>query len=412
MQNLTNQLALITIVTIISGCNLIWPTPVSYLDNKPKKGTKENPITLDCCGEKDIIITYLGASGFLLKKGNFSVLTAPFFSNPATDQMGLHINPDVGRIDKGVEGVPLETVKLILVGHAHYDHLMDVPNISKRVKSLSGKTPKIYGSVTMRNLLLNKKRMKREQAKKREDVLNPNDIVSINNKAAVTWNKGEWVCVNNDGEITDCKKGGIAFRFMPIQSEHAPHFAGYKYAAGKKDSTSDNVWTAWDWKEGQTFAYLMDFLKPDGSVDLRIHFQDATSNSPNGFIPLMREEPQIPVDLAIMCVAGFSNVTDYPDSTVLNLKPKHVILSHWEHFFEALPSDPKDLKVVQGTDLDKFIFRLNGVLPKNSWRLPAPGSIFRFIDAKKRYLKNNDLENRENKGTPLSKLSKGTPFPF
>ena len=108
------------------------------LRRKPDLGTTENPIIIPCC-KKDIKITYLGVSGFLIERGDFEVMTAPFFSNPPVTRLPIGIEPNTDLIDAGLHDIPLAHVKAILVGHAHCDHLMDVPPMSlKRSKRRVG----------------------------------------------------------------------------------------------------------------------------------------------------------------------------------------------------------------------------------------------------------------------------------
>lgn len=228
----------------------------------------------------------------------------------------------------------LINVKAILVGYAHYDHLMDVPYVVKKIKEQNPiAKPKIYGSETMKNLLLNEERIKREIDADREGPMDPKNIVALNQKAAAFWSPGDWVCFDKEGEIA-CTGQNIIFRFMAINSEHAPHFAGFKFFSGVVDSMEGPPpKTGADWKEGQTFAYVMDFLGSGNAVDLRIHFQDATSNPPAGFLPILKPVNRTDrVDIAIVCVAGFSQVENYPEGIIRNLKPRHIIMSHWENF--------------------------------------------------------------------------------
>ena len=80
-------------------------------------------------------IRYLGSGGHLIRRGSSAIMTAPFFSNPGVFRVGVgRISPDPARIDAAVEkilaeGGRLDDVQAILVGHAHYDHLMDVPRV-------------------------------------------------------------------------------------------------------------------------------------------------------------------------------------------------------------------------------------------------------------------------------------------
>jgi len=362
---------------------LLFLNGCGTLRYKPDSGTTEDPIIIPCC-RKDIKITYLGASGFLIERGDFAVLTAPFFSNPLITSLPIGIEPNTDLIDAGLHDIPLAHVKAILVGHAHYDHLLDVPNVAKRIKAQGGRQPKIYGSKTMRNILLNSRRIQREVEAGREECMNPANIVALNQKAAVSMKPGEWVCFDEEGEI-DCGGEDIYFRFMAINSMHAPHFAGLKFFGGTVESPEGPpATTGADWKEGQTFTYLIDFLGPGQSVDLRIHFQDATCTPPAGFIPELKPEDRADrVDVAIVCVAGYGEVQDYPEGIMGNLEPRAVILSHWENFFEPYPYpyplSPEELKVVPGTNVNRFIERLEKAMPSDAcWTLPTPGSHILF----------------------------------
>ncbi len=74
-------------------------------------------------------IRYLDVGGWLLHWQNEGLLIAPLFSNPALfDHPGLPplvVEADPARIDKYMPSA--SDVTLLLVGHGHYDHLLDVP---------------------------------------------------------------------------------------------------------------------------------------------------------------------------------------------------------------------------------------------------------------------------------------------
>jgi len=379
MQRLYGLTLFLMGVLCLNGCALrefiAPPIPVHKLTYKPSRGS----VTVS--GFKtEIEITYLGASGFLIRRDRFAILLAPFFSNPSLLKLAGPIYPNRARIDTGLAGFSLSHIKAILVGHAHYDHLMDVPYVVKKIKAENGSEPRIYGSKTMRNILLNPKRQQREMDAGREDALDATSIVPLNEKAAESKAPGAWVCFDESGE-TECETKDTIYRFMAIKSEHAPHVAGLKFYKGRVESPEGKPATvAGDWKEGQTLAYVMDFLGPDGTIDMRIHFQDATSNPPAGFLPELEEEDRTErVDIAILCVAGFGEVENYPEGIVKNLNPRHVILSHWENFFNPLPLAWSDLEVIRGTDADAFIRRLKSALPAHTdWTFPSPGTVISF----------------------------------
>ena len=98
-------------------------------------------------------IQFLGVGGWLLHWRGEGLLLAPSFSNPALfNQPGwppLVVKADDDRIDKYMNKVQAGDVTMLLVGHGHYDHLLDVPRVM-----LKHATHAIaYGSNTVERIL-------------------------------------------------------------------------------------------------------------------------------------------------------------------------------------------------------------------------------------------------------------------
>ncbi|WP_139353131.1 MULTISPECIES: hypothetical protein [Pseudomonas] len=72
-------------------------------------------------------ITYLGVGGWLLNWHGNGLLLAPSFSNP---NVPIFVRANEQRIADYLPDV--KNVKVLLIGHAHYDHLLDVPVIMQR----------------------------------------------------------------------------------------------------------------------------------------------------------------------------------------------------------------------------------------------------------------------------------------
>jgi hypothetical protein len=175
-------------------------------------------------------------------------------------------------------------------------------------------------------------------------------------------------------------------RFLTLKSEHAPVIFGLKFFEGSySEPLREPPTTAYGWLEGQTLAYLIDFMSADGkTVEFRVHFQDAASTAPIGFPPRFSERPhdQKRVDVAIVCMPGYGQVEGYPEKIVKRLNPRFVVITHWENFFARLPDDARDLRVVPATDPERFIARLKTALPEDaSFKLPARGAWLRFTPA-------------------------------
>jgi L-ascorbate metabolism protein UlaG (beta-lactamase superfamily) len=289
-------------------------------------------------------LQYLGSGGVLVRRGDAAILTAPFYSNPSLARvaLGLRLRPDEERVLRLLPAV--HDVRAVLVGHAHYDHLMDLPIAVRRRMPLAV----VYGNRTAAHLLA--------------PWLPADRRVALDERAGSWRRPGEWIRVE-----------GAPFRFMALVSDHSPHFAGIELYDGEVERDAERPpERAADWPGGLTLAFLVDVLGDDGSVLLRLHYQDAASQAPQGFPPPDRAFGDgVPVDVAILTVGAFDTVSGYPESIVLRLAPRHALLVHWEDFFLPPERGPRLLRV---TDFDEFARRLEGVLPESSgWTLPKPG---------------------------------------
>lgn len=269
----------------------------------------------------------------------------------------LKIKSDPSQIDRFLAPLKdtMKNVDTILVAHSHYDHLMDMPYIAK----IWATNATIYGSETMTHILAS--------------ALPSERLKSLNHAAGSFARPGKWFYVD-----------GGRIRFMALGSEHAPHFLGIKFFKGEYSADLKELpQKASEWLEGKTFTFLIDFMGegPKKEAEFRIFYQDAASNPPSGFPPpFARTGDQKRIDLAILCVAGFEQVRNYPESIIQRLSPRFVVLVHWEDFFRPLPSDPKDIQTVAGLDIEEFVGRLRRVMPSDAkFEMPFPGAWLQFV---------------------------------
>ncbi|SGY92485.1 MBL fold metallo-hydrolase [Moritella viscosa] len=294
--------------------------------------------------DKKLDIQYLGVGGYLFQYGDDSIMTAPSFTNPGLVNVSLPlpIETDTDLVDKLLP-IEAKQAEFILVGHAHYDHLMDVPYIMQQHMP----TTIAVGSTTMTNIVT--------------AVIADERLFDITDYAAEGKQPGKWI-YNRHNTI----------RFMPIKSDHAPHFMGIKVMSGTyQEALTELPSTAYGWKEGQTYAYVIDFLDNQQQPIYRIHYQDAASNSPDGLMPVINDTKA--VDIAILCVAAFHQVDDYPEAILQQTQPKTIVLGHWEDFFDnnSFNNQNKSVEGVRMTNIDDFIQRVN-VVKVNDARLILP----------------------------------------
>ena len=290
--------------------------------------------------DDSLSIQYLGVGGHILSYKGTRIMTAPSFSNPHFMFAGpfFPMSVDEEKVDEFIPDV--SDVEMILVGHAHYDHLLDVPYVMDR----HARKAHVYGSNTMANTLA--------------PVMKKERIHALNDKMGDIDREGEWI-YSQSGKV----------RVMPIKASHAPHIMGIKFMGGNHDKPLSNLpWHAFGWKEGQTLAFIIDFLDDDKTVAHRIFYQDAASSEPDGLVPVMADGKAI--DIAILCPAAFTQVDHYPESIVTNTEAQHFILGHWEDFFANNLAGEQ--RFVRLTNQHEFIERLEGSMPSDStWTLPA-----------------------------------------
>lgn len=298
-------------------------------------------------------VTYLGVGGWMIRLGGDAVLTAPFFSTPRLSSVGLGrtIRPDTARIDERVRTLlpRREGVRAVLVGHSHYDHLMDVPYVARRY--LPG-VP-VYGNDAMLRLLAG-------------DPVRPR-LVSVEADAGTHEAPGRWTYPHPDSTV----------RFMALRSGHAPHALGVKvFRRGQRGEREELPSNAWEWSEGAVLAYVVDFLEPGtGRVRFRVHFQDAASEAPLGFPPPWSGADDAPFDLAIVCAGSFREAGDYPREVVDALRPRRVLVGHWEDFFRPQTAA---LRLIPRTDTLELLRRVDAALPETGLRaIPRPGETLR-----------------------------------
>lgn len=307
-------------------------------------------------------VHYLGVSGYLIDYEGYQLLLGPSFTNPGYGGLlwslftgSLADDPELieqyyPQKGKDNPSNPKANVEAILVGHSHYDHLLDVPYIMKHYT----KTAHAYGSLTMQSLLQSKGiPLQRTHA--------------LNDKASDHQNHN----ADNWQYVSDRR-----IRFLALKSDHAPLVAETMFAPGRYDGKPlDSDINFLEWKLGQPFAFLIDFLDEQQNIVFRIHYVDTSSKAKNGFVPQQVLDEKR-VDLAILCLAAFDHGGAYPTPIVTHLNPKNMIAGHWEHFFS---NQGKKQKVVFGSDHQAFIERLKTVLPTDGrWIIPSPNTLMKF----------------------------------
>ena len=271
-------------------------------------------------------IRYYGTGCFTIERAGSVLFTDPFISNPsATQVMFGKVKTDVEYVDTYINPATFKKVKMVVAGHAHYDHLMDMPYLSKYIPE---STP-IVSNRTAKHILAF------------YDL--PQQTIVVNDIWGTDQQEGYWYY-----------NAERSMRTMAFKSQHPPHFAGINLM--NKLYTSDlksEPLLMNDWQEGKTLAFMVDWLEED-SIIYRAYISSSLAKAPFGLFPksLLDEHS---VDDLFISAALFRDFDAAPKPLIDLAKPKRIILMHWENFFR---SKEKEVKALNEKELNQLISKL------------------------------------------------------
>ena len=318
-------------------------------------------------------VRFLRAGGFLITRGDDVVMTPPLYTAAGLDQVAGctgRVQSNTSAIDRELPRSWVEHTDAILVGHSHYDHLIDVPYIASRLAPQA----RVYGSATARDLL-----------KTADPTLDPARLVAFTDyqgRNVVDYRsctaKPKEGCQFGSGSGEWIEQGGL--RIRALCSRHSSQFAGFKVSSQGCVAPAA-LRTACDWKLGDTFAYVVDFME-GGRPVFRIYYQDSPTDPEYGYPPaeVLADKS---VDVALLCAGAFDQVRDNPRGIIRHLNPRYVLLGHWENFFRDVD---KPLETLFSIDLKDLFGRLDALATppagqaawKGRYWMPAPGALFVF----------------------------------
>lgn len=305
-------------------------------------------------------IETLGVQGFALTYRGETVLTAPMFTRQSTFEVGLNLplESDTAGVQQGMAHVQMGNVKAIVSGHAHYDHFIDVPTLMQMAPGA-----RTYTNLSGRHLLA---------------ALAPDRPAGCTNTPAQTIDRARVIAMDDalasHVDYTNCPAQrpagaplegtwldvpGSRVRMMAFCSMHPAQVGPFHFGEGAIDTDACELPAAASgWLEGQTLAFVIDFLDDDRRPAFRVFYQDAPTDAPVGQVP-----PSIlgstPVDVALLCVGSNDAVQNQPTAIIENLSPRFVLSGHWEDFFQPRTSPPQPLPFL---DVSTYVQRAETAL--------------------------------------------------
>jgi hypothetical protein len=306
----------------------------------------------------------LGVQGFVLHWGHDAVMTAPLYTRQSAVDVTLNmpLASDTAAIDQNLalENVPLDEVRAIVSGHAHYDHFIDVPHILDLAPNAVAAT-NMTGRHILAALAPDSCGTPPANPLPRDRVIAMDDPLASHvdytncpdQKPDGAPLEGDWLQVN------------AHVRLKAFCSMHPAQVGPYHFGAGAIDTDQCALPApASGWLEGQTLAFVIDFLDDSGMPAYRVFYQDAPTNAPIGHVPdSVLAEKQ--VDVALLCVGSSDAVADQPGSILANLQPRFALSGHWEDFFQPIGSTAP----IPLLDVNGYVDRANMAMPG----APEPG---------------------------------------
>lgn len=273
-------------------------------------------------------LLWFGSSCHVIQLGDLRVLLDPFVTNELKIS-GMRSNPQ--RVAETIGRVAAPNV--VLVNHSHHDHILDGYAAMALPEWRSRSVP-MYGGQSCQNLMAG---WRDEAVLKRCRVV-PDDGGSLSGLAT-----------------------GI--KVSAFRTRHTPHLkCGFTLADGLiEEPMTRPPHKLFDFQSGEAFNYLIEMQS--GTKAFTVFYLGAPyhlDEMPGSLPPTGTR-----IDVAIMLAPTAKNARGYPEEHLAILRPRHIVLSHFNSFvkedpdaqnsilgidFVGMPELSRDFQAVFGND--------------------------------------------------------------
>lgn len=253
---------------------------------------------------------WLGTAGFAIEHRGHVLLIDPYVTRASLARCVLsRLRPDVDAIARYVP-----RADAIVVGHTHFDHALDAPEIARRTGA------RVFGSRSAATLCL---------------------------ASGVPADRVEVVERDVGSAPVEREEGPFRLRFLP--SAHSRFVLGRVPFPGDIADCDDVPMHASGYRCGAVFGVEI-------RVAGRVFYHMGSAELVDANIPVKN------VDLLLMCVAGWASGTDVPERAAHRLSPGAVLLSHWDDFLQPMAAPVRALPAMQmGRLVDRLSRTARGV---------------------------------------------------
>ena len=254
-------------------------------------------------GPGAVEVTWLGTAGFSIRSGEHVLLIDPYVTRASLLRCAFgNVVPDRPRI-----AALFPKVDAIVLGHTHFDHALDAPEIALRTGA------KVFGS---------------------------RSAATLCRAAGVLADKIEVVEPEAGQAPRVAEVGPFTLRFLP--SAHSRLALGRVPFPGEIADCDDVPTRITAYRCGAVFSLE---IKVSGRTIVHVGSAEVTESV-----------EARNVDLALACVAGWTKGDRVPERLMRALAPRAVLLSHWDDFFRPLDEPARILPAMR---LGAFVDRLS-----------------------------------------------------
>lgn len=282
-------------------------------------------ISLRGAGSTDLELGWHGVAALELRSGGRRLHIDPFVSRPSLRAVLTQpLQPDTAAIDRH-----LPSADIIALGHAHYDHLLDVPYLAHRDDAV------VVGSRSVGNVL-----------------------------AAAGVPQGQFIEVGAEGGVVaphDAGEGSDALELDFIPSRHAKVIFGRVPYPGHIEPGITLPARAAAYRMGHIYAVN---TRVSGVRVLHLGSAD------------VREEfgARLRTDILCVGVAGFARTPDYLERLLKAAQPQVIIPIHWDAFFSPLE---QRIRMLPNVDASLFVHQCASFAPEARIVVLQPGQRLR-----------------------------------
>lgn len=308
--NRSIRLIALLFLLLIGGCSSPPPGEEGFVLSLGR-----SPVLSDAQEEfEPLVVRWLGTASFHIGAGELSVLTDPFFSHQTAFRTGfrqLVSNPK--RVRALLKDLP--EPQAILVSHSHYDHILD---LAPAMRLHDWRGAEVFGSATADHIL------------------------------SAYPDKYRWRFRRVSGRLGWSPTAVDGLRLKPLTAGHAPQVGNRLLYPGRISKRLEAPPSrARDFLAGEVLAYLLEL--DAGAQTHRVVFLGST---PTLHRELARElRASAPIDALFLPVASWDKVDGYPSALISALRPRYILLSHFNNFFD--PRNPR--RILKSADLDGML---------------------------------------------------------